>query len=74
MKYKLKKHSENLQGRFTVGGIYKAQPYSPDTRFCILEDDNKQKHLINIKKLNFEEHFLSVNKERKEKLIQIEKS
>lgn len=72
MKYKLKKNSNNLQGRFTVGAIYKTKPYSLDDRFCVLVDDNGKKHLINTTKPNFQEHFLNVNKERKEKLIQIE--
>ncbi len=72
MKYKLKKISSKLQGNFTLGGIYNAQIYSPDIKLCVLVDDDGQKHLINIKKPNFGEHFLNVNKERKDKLIQIE--
>jgi len=74
MKYKLKKHSQKLQGKFTIGGIYKTQPYSPDTNFYVLQDDSGKPHLINTKKSNFKECFLNINKERKEKLLQIEKS
>ena len=74
MRYKLKKITEKLQGNFKIGGIYKAQPYAPDLKLSVLIDDNGQRHLINTKKSNFKEHFLNINKERKEKLIQIEKS
>jgi len=73
-KYKLKKITDKLQGNFQIGNIYKAQPYAPDIKFSVLIDDNGQRHLINTNKPNFDEHFLNVNKERKDKLIQIEKS
>jgi len=72
MKYKLTKKTEKLQGRFTVGRVYKTKPYSSNEKLCVLIDDDGRKHLTDIEKSNFQEHFLNINKERKEKLIQIE--
>lgn len=72
MKYKLKKNSSKLQGTFTVGVIYKTKPYSTFDNVRILVDDIGKKHLVDIDKVNFQDHFLNINKERKNKLIQIE--
>ena len=68
MKYKLIKTTK-ITGQFTIDKIYHIFPYK-ENLFMIF-DDSGQKHILNIVKDNFNEHFISVNKERKEKLIQI---
>lgn len=72
MKYKLTKKTEKLQGRFTVGKIYQTKSYLSNDKIFMLIDDAGRKHLIDIEKSYFKEYFLNINKERKEKLLQIE--
>ena len=68
MKYKLTKLT-NLKGNFTLGRIYKIFPYN--NNFDEIYDDFGLKHIVNIHSNSFDDHFLNINIERKEKLIQI---
>ena len=69
-KFKLKIKSDNLLGRFTIGKIYNIFIYNK--KLNIIKDDLGVNRLIDMTKMNFTNHFVSVNKERKQKLITIE--
>lgn len=70
-KYKLIKKSNKLIGNFTIGEIYTLKPYHEN--YSIIWDDDNNKCMIKEKSKIFKEHFLNINLERKEKLININK-
>ena len=74
MKYKLIKIPTYLRGKFTFGNIYKVEMYNPlnPNQYRLISDDINKEYVVNIETKLFNEHFLNVKEERREKLIKIE--
>jgi hypothetical protein len=69
MKYKLSKLG-NMKDNFILGKIYKIFPYN--NNYDEIFDDFGFKHIVNTHGNKFNESFINLNKERKDKLTQIE--